>query len=163
MKGFKQLRNEINELAEDYSEGGGMGYDPTLSSKGRSAVDMVQPTNYNNVEDLDKLNAFLSAFTSRTYLDPKSALFLLRAKMNHVNVDVDLTRATDLEIGKQYELPLMRFGGTFGSSPTHALAQAFEKTNGFNGVNFVLQLTVEPSGGEERRAPYFIKARIVEK
>lgn len=163
MKRFKELRTQMFELAEEYSEGGGFGYDPTLTSKGRDALDKVRPVDYNKEDDLERINAFISAFTSRSYLDPKSALYVLRAKMNLANVDFDLTRATELETNKEYDFPLKRFGGTFGTSPTHNLSQGFEETNGFDGRNFVLTVTVQSSGGDNKKAPYYIQARIVEK
>ena len=162
MKRFKELRNQINELSEEYSEGGGFGYDPTLTSKGRDAQDKVRPVDYNKEDDLERINAFISAFTSRSYLDPKSALYVLRAKMNLANVDFDLNKSTELETNKEYEFPLKRFGGSFGTSPTHDLSTGFEVTNGFDGRNFVLKLMVQSSGGETKKAPYYIKASIVE-
>ena len=110
MKKFKELRQEINVLSEEHSEGGGFGYDPVLQSKGRSAKDNVQPTNYDDPYDMQKVNAFISAFTSKSYVDPRSALYLLRAKLNLTGIDFDMTRSTELEAEKEYSFPVKRFG-----------------------------------------------------
>lgn len=161
MKRFKELRTEISELAEEHSEGGGFGYDPVLTSKGRSANDNIQPVNYENDFEMGKINAFIQTFCSKSYLDPKSALYLLRAKLNLANIDLDLNRTSNLTLNTDHEFPLKRFGGTFGTSPTHDLKQGFERTNGFGDRNFVLKVRVESQS--EGKAPYYIRAEIVEK
>jgi len=160
MKRFKELRSEIKEINEEHSEGGGFGYDETLKSMGRSASPKVKPVHYDDAFELGKINAFVQAFTSKSYLDPRSALYLLKTKLNLANVDFDLNNGTELELEKEYEFPLKRFGGTFGTSPSHDLSKGFEKTNGFGDKNFVLKCKVVAPNG---KAPYFIQAEIVEK
>lgn len=162
MKRFKQLRTEIDTLAEEYSEGGGFGFDPVLKSKGRTAQDQVQPTKLEDPYDMHKLNAFISAFCSRSYVDPRSALYLLRAKMNLAGVDFDLNRGTELQADQEYSFPLKRFGGTFGTSPSHDLKQGFEKTNGFAGRNFELKVTVMAPSGGGQTGLFMMKAQIDE-
>lgn len=147
MKRFKELRNEMGELAEEHSEGGGFGYDPVLTGKGRSANDNIQPVNYENDQEMAKMNAFVHTFCSKSYVDPKSALFLLRAKLNLANIDFDVSRASDIKLDTDYEFPLKRFGGTFGTSPSHNLANGFEVTNGFNGGNYVLKCRINSVQG----------------
>ena len=162
MKKFKELRQEINVLSEEHSEGGGFGYDPVLQSKGRSAKDNVQPTNYDDPYDMQKVNAFISAFTSKSYVDPRSALYLLRAKLNLTGIDFDMTRSTELEAEKEYSFPVKRFGGTFGTSPEHDLKTGFEVTNGFGDKNYALKVKViEPSGGG-KSGLFMINAQIEE-
>lgn len=164
MKKFKELRSQISEvdLAEEHSEGGGFGYDPVLKSHGRSAKDNIEPTYLDDPYDMHKLNAFITAFTSKSYVDPKSALFLLRAKMNLANVDFDISRATELQAGTEYSFPIKRFGGTFGTSPSHDLKNGFETTNGFEGRNFVLKVRIDAPSGGGKSGLFMINAHIEE-
>ena len=164
MKRFKQLRNEISELSEEHSEGGGFGYDETLKSKGRSAIPEVRPVNYEDDSDLGKINAFIQKFCSNTYLDPKSALYLLRAKLNLAGVDFDVSRATDIQLDQEYSFPVKRFGGTFGTSPQHDLKAGFEVTDGFGDRHFVLKCKVTSASAAKGRKQglYTIDAFITE-
>ena len=162
MKRFKELRNEIGDIAEEYSEGGGFGYDPVLKSKGRSAQDQVQPTELDDPYDMQKMNAFISAFCSKSYVDPRSALYLLRAKMNLAGFDFDVSRSTNLVANTTYSFPIKRFGGTFGTSPSHDLKQGFERTNGFGDRNYELKVTVMAPSGGGQSGVFMMKAQIEE-
>lgn len=162
MKRFKELRTQMSdvELAEEHSEGGGFGYDPTLRSKARSAKANIEPTELENPEELQKLNAFITAFTSKSYVDPKSALFLLRAKMNLAGFDFDMTRATELELNTDYSFALKKFGGTFGTSPTHDLKNGFETTDGFGDKKYALKVRVDAPSGGGKSGLFMINAHI---
>lgn len=162
MKRFKELRNEIETLAEEHSEGGGFGFDPVLKSKGRSAQNEVKPTNYDDPYDMQKVNAFITAFTSKSYVDPRSALYLLKAKLNLTGIDFDLNRSTELETDKEYSLPIKRYGGTFGTSPQHDLKNGFEVTNGFDGRNYVLKIKIMAPSSEEHAGLFVISAKVHE-
>lgn len=162
MKKFKQLRTEIDTIAEEHSEGGGFGFDPALQSKGRSAQDDIKPTNLDDPYDMQKLNAFISAFCSKSYVDPRSALYLMRAKINLAGFDFDLNRNVDLQADTEYTFPIKRFGGTFGTSPSHDLKQGFEKTNGFNGRNYNLKVKIMAPKGGGRSGLFMINAEIEE-
>lgn len=162
MKRFKELRSELETLAEEHSEGGGFGYDPVLKSQGRSAKDKVEPTNYDDPYDMQKINAFITAFTSKSYVDPRAALYLLRAKLHLTGVDFELNRGTELEMDKEYSFPLKRFGGTFGTSPEHDLKTGFEKTNGFNGRNYELKIKIVAPQGGGKSGLFMINAQVVE-
>lgn len=162
MKKFKELRHEIGALSEEHSEGGGFGYDPVLKSQGRSAKSKVEPTNYDDPYDMQKVNAFISAFTSKSYVEPKSALYLLKAKLNLTGIDFDFNRSSELEADKEYILPLKRFGGTFGTSPQHDLKNGFEVTNGFGGKNYGLKLKVIAPKSENNSGLFVINAQVIE-
>lgn len=163
MKRFKELRSEMLDINEEQtSEGGGMGFDPVLKSKGRSANDDVKPVNYDDPHDMHKMNAFITAFCSKSYVDPRSAIYVLRAKMNLAGVDFDFNRATALEPETEYRFPLKRFGGTFGTSPTHDLSKGFETTNGFDGRNYVLKMKIVKPEGGDKAGLYMINAIIEE-
>lgn len=160
MKKFKQLRTEINTIEEEYSEGGGFGFDPVLKSKGRSAQDQIQPTELDDPHDIQKLNAFITAFCSKSYVDPRSALYLLRAKINLAGFDFDLTRASDLSLNNEHSFLIKRFGGTFGTSPSHDLRKEFERTNGFGDKNYVLKVTIMAPSGGGQSGLFMLKAHI---
>jgi hypothetical protein len=162
MKRFKELRNEITEIQEEHSEGGGFGYDPTLKSTGRSAHPYVQPTNYDDSHEMHKINSFISAFCSKSYVDPRSALYLLRAKLNLTGVDFKVDRSTKLEPNVDYSFPLKRFGGTFGTSPEHDLKQGFEETNGFGDKNYELKCKIIAPEGDGHSGLYILNAHIEE-
>lgn len=162
MKRFKELRSELETLAEEHSEGGGFGYDPVLKSQGRSAKDKVEPTNYDDPYDMQKVNAFITAFTSKSYVDPRAALYLLRAKLNLTGIDFDVSRGTELETEKEYAFPIKRFGGTFGTSPEHDLQKGFEKTNGFNGRDYVLKVKIDAPSGGGKSGLFMLNAHIEE-
>jgi hypothetical protein len=162
MKRFKELRNEIGQIAEEHSEGGGLGFDPVLKSRGRSAQNDIKPTNYDDPYDMQKVNAFITAFTSQSYVDPRSALYLLRAKLNLTGIDFDVSRATDLTADQDYSFPLKRFGGTFGTSPSHNLKDGFERTNGFDGRNYVLKCRINAPTGGGKSGLFMLDAHIEE-
>lgn len=162
MKRFKELRNEIVDIQEDHVEGGQFGYDPTPKTTGRSAQPEIKPISYEDEYDLHKMNAFITAFCSKSYIDPRSALYLLRAKMNLAGIDFDLNRGTELSIDQEYTFPLKRFGGTFGTSPSHNLANGFETTNGFGGKNFVLKCKIAAPQGGGKSGVFMINAQIEE-
>ena len=82
--------------------------------------------------------------------------------MNLAGVDFDLTRATDLQANQEYSFPLKRFGGTFGTSPSHDLANGFEKTNGFGERNFVLKCKIVAPEGGGKSGAFMINAQIEE-
>ena len=162
MKRFKELRNEIVDIQEDNVEGGQFGYDPTPKTTGRSAQPDVKPISYEDEYDLHKMNAFITAFCSKSYIDPRSALYLLRAKMNLAGIDFELNRGSELSIDQEYTFPLKRFGGTFGTSPSHNLANGFETTNGFGGKNFVLKCKIAAPQGGGKSGVFMINAQIEE-
>ena len=159
MKRFKELRSEITE---ENSEGGGFGYDPVLQSKGRSANPDVKPVSYDDEFGMHAMNSFITAFCAKSYVDPRSALYLLRAKLNLTGVDFDLNRASELSLDTQYQFPLKRYGGTFGTSPSHDLKNGFEVTNGFNGKNFVLKCKITAVKDGDKSGIFMIEAHIEE-
>lgn len=147
MKKFQDLKKHLNE--SEYSEGGGFNaaYDGTTS---RSAASDFGIFRVENPTQRTKLQAFLNAFSSRDYLDPRSAIALLRAKLNLAGLDFDFHPGIPLMVDTPIQFPLTKFGGTFGTSPTHDLSKGFERTDGISQLNggrgLALNVMVNNSG-----------------
>ena len=148
MKKFKQLKQQLNEDA--YMDGGALGQWPTPNSTRSAFSDFgVHRVEYN--EQLKRIQAFVHAFTSREYLEPRAALSLLRVKLNLAGFDFNFDKKTPINTDTPIVFKLTRFGGTFGKSPTTPHDE-FETTDGFedilNGDQLALNVMIKnnPSG-----------------
>lgn len=135
MKKYKQLRKQLNE--NELQDGGALGGFPADRGS-RSAFSDYGLHRLENDEQVKRLKAFLNAFTSREYLEPRAALSLLRVKLNLAGLDFEFNSKTDLKANTPMIFKLTRFGGTFGTSPTHDLSKGFEVTDGFTGGGLAL-------------------------
>jgi len=159
MKKFKQLKQQLNEDA--YMDGGALGQWPTPNST-RSAFSDFGVHRVEHQEQLKRLQAFVHAFTSREYLEPRAALSLLRVKLNLAGFDFDFNKKTAIQTQTPIMFNLKRFGGTFGRSLTTPFGE-FETTDGFEGIldgdHLVLSIIIEeaPSG------LYKLNAQIIRK
>ena len=148
MKKFKQLKQQLNEDA--YMDGGALGQWPTPNST-RSAFSDFGVHRVEHQEQLKRIQAFLNAFTSREYLEPRAALSLMRVKLNLAGFDFDFNRKTEILTQTPIAFELKRFGGTFGKSLTTP-HDKFDTTDGFEGIldgdHLVLSVVIEeaPSG-----------------
>lgn len=148
MKKFKQLKQQLTEDA--YMDGGALGQWPTPNST-RSAFSDFGVHRVEHNEQLKRLEAFISAFTSREYLEPRAALSLLRVKLNLAGFDFDFNKKTTISTDTPITFNLKRFGGTFGKLPSTPHNE-FETTDGFEdilgGDHLVLNVIVKnnPSG-----------------
>jgi len=131
MKSYKQLKQQLME--SEYVDGGALGQWPVPDST-RSASDDVGIHQIQIDSQVQKLQAFLHAFTSREYLDPRAALSLMRVKLNLAGLDFDFTNKTQVEINKPHHFTLKRFGGTFGTTPDHDLSKGFKVTDGVEDI-----------------------------
>lgn len=127
MKKYKQLKQQLNE--GEYMDGGVLGGFPVKNST-RSAYSDEGVYRVEEPEQLKRLQAFLNAFTSREYLEPRAALSLLRVKLNFAGLDFDFNNRTKLELDAVNNFKIKRFGGTFGQSLTTDLSKGFEVTDG---------------------------------
>jgi len=146
MKKYKQLKKQLNE--SELQDGGALGGFPTQRTG--SAHSDYGVHRLDSTEQVQRLQAFLSAFTGREYLEPRSAISLLRVKLNLAGLDFDFNNKTNLEVGSVNIMPLKRFGGTFGVTPTTPPNQ-FEVTDGFkellgHGLNLVISINTSESG-----------------
>jgi len=148
MKKFKQLKQQLNEDA--YMDGGALGQWPTPNST-RSAFSDFGVHRVEHNEQLKRIQAFVHAFTSREYLEPRAALSLLRVKLNLAGFDFDFNNKTPINTDTPITFKLNRFGGTFGKTPTTPHNE-FETTDGFQGIlngdHLVLNVMIKnnPSG-----------------
>lgn len=144
MKSYKQLKKLLNE--GEYMDGGALGAFPTKNST-RSAYSDEGVYRVEKPEQLQRLQAFLNAFTSKEYLDPRSALSLLRVKLNLAGLDFDFNNKTEIKGNQTINFKLNRFGGTFGTSPSHDLSKGFETTDGLESpLTLIVSLGEAPSG-----------------
>ena len=84
---------------------------------------------------MNRINAFLQTFAQKDYLDPRSAFALLRAKINLAGLDFQFNPNVPLLTDTPMQFPLTRFGGTFGTTPTHDLSKGFLETDGISEFN----------------------------
>jgi hypothetical protein len=148
MKKFKDI---INLIESESFDGGGFGepHQPTKTT--RTAASDFGVHRVENETQLNRINAFLSTFAGREYMEPRGALSLLRAKMNIMGLDFDFTPKTKLMPGPNMFM-LKRFGGTFGTTPEHDLLKdGFLVTDGikeFNdgkGLNLIIDVVITPN------------------
>lgn len=148
MKKFKQLKQQLNEDA--YMDGGALGQWPTPNST-RSAFSDFGVHRVEHNEQLKRIEAFVHAFTSREYLEPRAALSLLRVKLNLAGFDFNFDKKTPINTDTPITFKLTRFGGTFGKLPSTP-HDKFVTTDGFedilNGDHLVLNVMIKnnPSG-----------------
>lgn len=139
MKTYKHLIQMINE--SEPTDGGGFGL-PTSNSYGRSAFNDTGLHNIRKPEQLKKLNAFISAFTQKEFLDPKQALNVLRTKLNMAGYDFPIDKTVDIMSDELTEFRLLKNGGTFGKTVDTPIDE-FEETDGFpDGEGYVLEVKV---------------------
>jgi hypothetical protein len=146
MKKYKDLKKQLME--SELQDGGALGGFPT--QKTQSAFSDYGVHRLDSSEQVQRLQAFLSSFSDRDYLEPRSAISLLRVKLNLAGLDFDFNNKVNLQLGSVNIFPLKRFGGTFGKTPTTPHDE-FETTDGFkellgHGLNLVVSVTVAESG-----------------
>ena len=118
MKTFNSLLTNITE-AEDTPGG----------TNNRSAYSHFGLHRIEHPEQLQRVNSFLNAYMQQEFQDPGAAISGLRNKFNQIGLDFDYHHQQGFQLG-EIRIPVSRFGGTFGTSPTHDLSQGFEKTDG---------------------------------
>jgi len=149
MRTFKELKTVL----EDYNTWGSLG-------SGNSALDDAEGTMYiERPEQLARINAYVTKFMDRDFIDVRSAFNHLRARLNISGIDFDLAPNGQSAIGEgHYEFTVTRQGGSFGTTPEHNLmTQGFYRDNGVPGMNFSLQadIVIAESG------MYRVQAKIV--
>jgi len=83
-----------------------------------------------DMEMLGRVNSFIHNYFQTEVQDKKAALVGLRQKLNQVGLDFQFTGKENLPVGEDFRIPVTRYGGTFGTSPTHDLRNGFEVTDG---------------------------------
>lgn len=160
MKRFQDLKKNLQEA--EAADGGGFNaaYDGTTS---RSVASDYGIHRIENDTQRARINAFLQVFSQKDYLDPRSALALLRAKLNLAGLDFQFNPNVPIMPDSEMQFPLTRFGGTFGTTATHDLSKGFQETDGiseFNdGKGMVLVVNLTRTGAN---GLYKFNARIEE-
>lgn len=146
MKKFKELKQRLFE--SENTETGALGGFPAEKST-RSAHSDYGVHRIEAEQELQRIQAFLTAFTGREYLDPRAALSLMRVKLNLTGLDFDFTNKTDLPVDQPIKLQLKRFGGTWGTTPTHDISKGFQVTDGveetLGGDHLAIMVIIKPS------------------
>jgi len=150
MRKFKELRDFLKE-----SE-----YTPTTDTW-QSAYSDYGVYRIENEEQLNKINAFIHTFTERSFIEPRHAMSQLRQKLNLAGLDFEMPSNNSIKEGTT-SYKINRFGGEFGTTPTHNLMKnGFYKGDGIshnnNGVGMSLQCTYDVN----ESGLYKIKAMIV--
>jgi hypothetical protein len=153
MKTYKELQQTIETLTEGQE---------TVGGAARSAHSNFGVHRVENLTELIRLNSFLKAFTQREFLEPKSAVAQIKHKLNLAGLDFDWNNKSELNIEDTMKLPLNRWGGSFGTTPTHnLLVQGFYTGDNIsefnNGVGLALNLDVT----QDDDGLYEIDAKIV--
>ena len=122
MRSFKELKKTITEanaygvpfdMAEDCARVGPQdgdnaldGTDINLSSLSNAAI--------------TRINTYLGALSAKPYIDPVSALKQAQGRLQMIGLDFHMDRDCAMRLSTQTEelLPLVRFGGVFGSDGT---------------------------------------------
>ena len=138
MKTYKELQEKIEIISEGQE---------TVGGAARSAHSDFGVHRVEHGEQISRLNAFMNAFTQKEFLEPKSAVAQIRHKLNLAGLDFEWNNSSMLEHDATTELPLERWGGAFGTTPTHDLRKGFFKSDNiseFNGgVGLVLRINVD--------------------
>lgn len=118
---FKQLLQKINPLVEnapEHTEGGGLYIGDPQGRFGPSALSDKGTHNIALPHSIDAINAMLSAFSNRDYIDPMGVTSIVKRKLNHFGFD--FMCGNDLQDGEN-TFELVQYGspqlGVFGQNP----------------------------------------------
>ena len=158
MKSYKQLKKQLME--SEYVDGGALGGWPAPDSTRSASDDFgIHRVEYNH--QVQKLQAFLHAFTSREYLDPRAAISLMRVKLNLAGIDFDFNKKTHVPVGAPMNFHLKRWGGTFGVTPDNDGRHGFVVTDGMSDILDGDHLSLVVTIREAESGLYKMDAKIV--
>jgi len=148
MKNFKELANKIGLYESgEHTFGGGVQF-PSGTPREISAISDEGAHYIERKSQLNRINAFLDAFSRKEYIDPRSAMAMLRAKLNIAGLDFEFTPTSNFNAEGANRFPITRFGGTFGKSLDTPFDE-FEVTDGISDANdgkgFSLVVNVSPT------------------
>ena len=160
MKKFKQLAEQIGLYEDEHTFGGGVQF-PSATPREISATSDEGAYYIQRKSQLNRINAFLDAFSRKEYIDPKGALAMLRAKLNITGLDFEFNKGTSFNEEGQNVFPVTRFGGTFGKS-LDTPHDEFETTDGISeyndGKGFSLVIDITPTANGVMK----LNAKLVE-
>ena len=151
MKTYKELQEKIETITESEVVAGGAA---------RSAHSDFGVHRIEHEEQVSRLNAFLNAFTDREFLSPKTAVAQIRHKFNTAGLDFEWNNSSSVT-NETINLPLTRWGGSFGTIPTHDLKTGFYKSDNIKEFNNGVGLSLRLNADQEDGGLYFLDAKIV--
>lgn len=151
---FKELTNKIQNLQEmgggEHTEGGSLqGGDPR--NAGQSLLSNFGTHRLEHDAMLDRLNAFLAAYSGKEFLDPEGALSVLKNKLNIIGLDFKPTRlAPGMNVFKlyQYGSPALGVFGIHKNLQTDLTKEPFNSTAGLDesfDINLVIMVEKTPN------------------
>ncbi len=152
MKSYKELQENLKPIAEGQETSGGAA---------RSAHSDFGVHRIEHPEQLGRLNAFLNAFTQMEFMEPKAAIATMRHKLNLAGLDFDWNNTSTYTPEENLKLPLNRFGGSFGTTPTHDLKQGFYKGDNISEFNGGVGLALSIDVYQEDSGLYQMDAKII--
>jgi len=152
MKTYKELQNDIELVLENEVITGGA----ARSARSDFGIHRIEQDS-----QVGRMNAFLNAFTDREFLDPRSAVAQIRHKFNLSGLDFEWDNNSNVT-KESMNLPLKRWGGSFGTIPTHNLMKdGFYKSDNISEFNGGKGLSLKINANQEDGGLYFIDAKIV--
>lgn len=104
-KRFKELRKELNVVAEDAPRIGPADAIPAADDVGYQAHDVGAEG------ALDKINWFVTSIGARSYLDPAVPMIRMKTKLNTIGLDFTIPK---IDASGEYSVPLTQWGGRLG-------------------------------------------------
>ena len=154
MKTYKELQENIDTIAES---GGG---EVVNGGASRSARDDFGIHRVENEEQVGRLNAFLNSFTDKEFLSPKTAMVQIRHKLNTTGLDFEWNNTSSIT-NETLNLPISRWGGSFGTTPTHDLSTGFYRGDNIKEFNNGVGLSLRVSAEQEDAGLYLLDVKIV--
>ena len=160
MKKFKQLADQINLHEGEHTFGGGF----NNINQNYAAASAYSDEGVYQIEkksQLNRINAFLDAFSRKEYMDPRAALGMLRAKLNIAGLDFVFDKSSEFNDDDpegQYRFQIKRFGGAFGTTPDHDVNKGFQDTDGIEDPNGEFHLCINVS--KSANGAYHLETKI---
>jgi hypothetical protein len=153
---FKQLIQKIDvimENAPEHTEGGGLYIGDPQGRFGPSALTDKGTFNLNLPRSIDAINAMLSGFSNRDYIDPTGVTSLIKKKLNHFGLDFMCGGNVD---DGQNNYELVQYGspqlGIYGQNPYDDVnKKGFKQGDGIkeklgHSLNLVVNVVRQPNG-----------------
>lgn len=153
MKTYKELQENIELVLESEVVNGGAA---------RSAHSDFGVHRIEHDSQVGRMNAFLNSFCQREFLDPKTAIAQIRHKFNIAGLDFDWNNKSSIT-AESVNLPLKRWGGSFGTTPTHNLMKdGFYESDNIKEFNGGKGLSLKIESKQDDTGLYIMKAKIVQ-
>tara|TARA_R110000737_G_scaffold45351_2_gene65467 strand:+ start:161 stop:640 length:480 start_codon:yes stop_codon:yes gene_type:complete len=153
MKTYKDLKETLSQITETQEVAGGAA---------RSAHSDFGVHRIESQIQLARLNSFLNAYTQREFLDPKNAISEIRQKLNLAGLDFDWNNSSTISVDETKNLTLKRWGGSFGTTPTHNLMkQGFYTSDNISEFNNGIGLSLKVNLYRDDDGLYDLDAKIV--